>query len=246
MFDYYGETAIESKVLCLDRSDDIPKDAGYRYTCERMSDGDFGPHDPFPSGRVIETCCLSDSPTSAIRSYCEIDFAEEVCLGGAILLNELRHKIPEVLSQLHEQLLALNQHVARPEVQSDCAIALAKALREPGPSSWLLDDSENWSWFREFRLTVKSVQFREFVNTGEVCTKPLYSGPLCVFGAYQLSVAGQPRLQGRFDRSQPAGVVILPMPAVASGVVLVGAPLDADLWPFQVRLSVVGEPCGPP
>jgi len=136
--------------------------------------------------------------------------------------------------------------VARPEVQSDCAIALANALREPGPSSWLLDDSENWSWFREFRLTVKSVQFREFVNTGEVCTKPLYSGPLCVFGAYQLSVAGQPRLQGRFDRSQPAGVVILPMPAVASGVVLVGAPLDADLWPFQVRLSVVGEPCGPP
>jgi hypothetical protein len=207
-FDFYGPADLKVNTLmpCVDLSEYLPKEPGYVYTCFTATyDEPFGPDIEQPNGRHIGACCLEDSPEDALLAFCTIDAVEEACRAMSDGLNELRSGLPKLLklAELNDQLLRLNQFVAKAESQTACSSTIAKELLAGGvgqqgnvgiwhPESKIQEDPDaGWRWFRDISFRVNDFSFTEMVETGESCKDSEFTDVLeGVLGGGRIDVEG--------------------------------------------------------
>ncbi|HRI06371.1 MAG TPA: hypothetical protein PKW35_01075 [Nannocystaceae bacterium] len=187
VFDYHGdpEISIKSMIPCITLDEKLGKDDGYVYTCyASVYQQPFGLDVQEPYGGDIDACCLSSSPQDFVEDFCRIDAGEELCIGAADGLNDLRTKIPVLpkFSELNDQLLNLNEFIAAASQQSECAQTLASKIVEEGSingvdeaATWLpdspkaLDEEDGWPWLRNIRMNITGFSITGVDATDTAC-----------------------------------------------------------------------------
>lgn len=187
VFDYHGdpEISIKSVIPCITHDEKLGKGDGYVYTCyASVYQQPFGLDVQEPYGGDIDACCLADSPQDFVEDFCRIDAGEELCVGAADGLNDLRKKIPVLpkFSELNDQLLNLNEFIAAASQQSECAKTLASKIVEEGSidgvdevATWIpdspkaLDEEDGWPWLRNIRMNITGFSITGVDATDTAC-----------------------------------------------------------------------------
>ncbi len=187
VFDYHGdpEIPINGYVPCVVHDDKVGLGDGYVYTCyASVYEQPFGLDVAEPYGGDVEACCRAGSPDEFVEDFCRIDAAEEMCIGAAEGLDDLRSKLPVVpkLYELNQQLLNLNEFIATAPQQGECAFTYATKLVDVDaidgvtdvatwmPDSPKADDAdEGWPWLRNIRMNITGFHIDESVETGDAC-----------------------------------------------------------------------------
>jgi hypothetical protein len=177
-FEYHGDpdVPIDSVVLCADFSVFEEKSPSYVYTCAvQMSPKAFGHGAPIPYAGPVDACCLGETPPDFVEAFCEIDAAEEMCVGLVYALDELRAKIPKVGKgiEVYKQLTELNKFMATNSSLTNCSKELAQEIlggvSVPDWSPGAPDPTEGWPWFRAFDFNVTKLDIEASATTGDLC-----------------------------------------------------------------------------
>lgn len=178
VFEYHGDpdVPVHEYIPCIDFSDGQATEPSYVYTCFVIAHKEpFGPDIDNPYVEDVDACCLADSPSDVVEDFCEVNAAEELCLGTVNALDELRKKIPQIGSgaEIYDQLTNLNKHIATNEAQTSCAKALAtEMLADEDTPDWspeVKDPSDGWPWLQAIDLNIPWITLDDPKASGSFC-----------------------------------------------------------------------------